>query len=385
MSRISKKISVLDSIDPSGSILVLNLYDPQVNTFKAMLHYVEEKGLPFFIVANKCDKVDEGQIDKALSLFKGYPVVVASMLEGTGVGLVKKEIAARFEPDHRVVVLGIFNSGKSSLIRRLTNNHDIFVSDLPGSTLSFLEYNYGRSMKLIDSVGQIIDVNKPMMVSVDLEGCETVEEKLRKVMLEDAYGIMNSVETAMPGLVEVVEVIKSAVENGGKVVVTGAGASALVGMEFGGQGFETGLPVYCYTNNLADANPVSFAKGLGESEGGLSRYVAGLLNEGDVVVAISASGGTGFVYDVLSKGGERGATTVAITENPDTPLGRFADYIIKSNAKPEGPSSSKIQAAHLAIVHALAVTLASERGVDAEGSIQLMLPEFIPTKKMGIK
>ena len=52
---------------------------------------------------------------------------------------------------------------------------------------------------------------------------------------------------------------------------------------------------------------------------------------------------------------------------------------------PEGPSSSKIQAVHPAIVHALAVTLASERGVDVEDSIKFMLPEFIPTKKMGIK
>ena len=385
MSRISKKISVLDSVNPSASILVLNLYDPQVNTFRAMLHYVDEKGLPFFIVANKCDKVGKDDILKALSYFEGYPYVVASMLDGTGVGLIKKEIRERFEPGSRIVVLGIFNSGKSSLIRCLTNNHDIFVSDLPGSTLSFLEYNYGRSMKLIDSVGQIIDVNKPLMVSVDLEGCLSVEEKVRRVMLEDAYGIMNSVETAVPGLVDVVEVVKSAVERRGKVVVTGAGASALVGMELGGQGFETGLPVYCLTNNLADAHPVAFAKGLGENEGGLSRYIAGIVDEGDVAVAISASGGTGFVYDFLEKAKARGAITVAITENPDTPLGRYADHIVKSNAKPEGPSSSKIQAAHLAIVHALAVTLASERGVDAEGSIQFMLPEFIPTKKMGIK
>ena len=385
MSRVAKKISILDSIDPSASILMLNLFDPQINTFKAMLHYVEEKGLPFFIVANKYDRVKKEEILKTLSYFDGYQVIVSSMLDGTGMGLIKKEIKERFEPGSRIVVLGIFNSGKSSLIKRLTNNHEIYVSDLPGSTLSFLEYNYGRSMKLIDSVGQIIDVNKPLMVSVDLEGCTTFEEKVRRVMLEDAYGIINSVESAVPGLVKVVEVIKSAVERGGKVVVTGAGASALVGMEFAGQGFETGIPVYCYTNNLANANPVSFAKGLGENEGGLSRYIGGLVNKGDVIVAISASGGTGFVYDVLARGRERGATTVAITENPDTPLGRYADFIVKSNAKPEGPSSSKIQAAHLAIVHALAVTLASERGVDAEGSIQFMLPEFIPTKKMGIK
>ena len=385
MSGLSKKNSVQDSIDPYASILVLNLFDPQVKTFMAMLHYVEEKTIPFFIVANQCDKVTKGETDEALSSFRGYPVIVASMLDGTGIDSIKREIGERFEPSSRIVVLGTLNSGKSSLIKRLTSDDDVFAVDFPSKTLSFLEYNYGRSMKLIERTGQIIDANKPSMVSVDLEGCETTEEKLRKVMLEDAHGIMNSVETAIPGLVQIVEVIRTAVEKGGKIIVTGAGASALVGMELAGQGYETGLPVYCYTNNLADANAVSFAKGLGESEGGLSRYIAGIINEGDVVVAISASGGTGFVYDVLARGREGGATTIAITENPDAPLGRNADYVVNSNAKPEGPSSTKVQAAHLAIVHALAVTLASERGVDAERAIQFMLPEFIPSKKMGIK
>jgi hypothetical protein len=59
--------------------------------------------------------------------------------------------------------------------------------------------------------------------------------------------------------------------------------------------------------------------------------------------------------------------------------------VIKSNAKPEGPSSSKVQAAHLAIGHALLVALADERGLSADQSIELMLPEVVPTKKMGIK
>jgi D-arabinose 5-phosphate isomerase GutQ len=80
-----------------------------------------------------------------------------------------------------------------------------------------------------------------------------------------------------------------------------------------------------------------------------------------------------------------GAATIAITENVDTPLGHAAEVVVKSNAKPEGPSSSKIQAAHLAIVHALMLTLADERGVTAEASIGFMLPEPVKTKKMGIK
>jgi D-arabinose 5-phosphate isomerase GutQ len=109
------------------------------------------------------------------------------------------------------------------------------------------------------------------------------------------------------------------------------------------------------------------------------------VNEGDVMIGVSASGGTGFVYDALERAQEKGAVTVAITENIDTPLGQAADYVIKSNAKPEGPSSSKIQAAHLAIGHALLLTLADERGVTADQSVNYMLPERVPTKKMGIK
>jgi glucosamine 6-phosphate synthetase-like amidotransferase/phosphosugar isomerase protein len=167
--------------------------------------------------------------------------------------------------------------------------------------------------------------------------------------------------------------------------VTGAGASALVAMEMAGQGTETGVPILAFTNNLGDMQPVSFAKGTGEEEAGLSRYTALAISAGDVVIGISASGGTGFVYQTLQRAREKGATTVAITENVDTPLGHAADYVIKSNAKPEGPSSSKVQAAHLAIGHALLVTLADERGVSADRSIEFMLPEVVPTKKMGIK
>jgi len=66
-------------------------------------------------------------------------------------------------------------------------------------------------------------------------------------------------------------------------------------------------------------------------------------------------------------------------------LGEAADIVIKSDAKPEGPSSSKVQIAHLAIGHALILTLADIRGIDAEKSINFMLSSRIRNKRMGIK
>ncbi len=381
--RVLKKISTpFRAFNPQGAILMVNMVDPQTSTMRVFLEAIEEAEIPFFAVANKIDIARQGEVKKTQEAL-GIKLIPASMLTGQGMEAIKRSIGETFSPGDRIAILGVFNSGKTSLIANLTGL-DLEIGNLPGTTLEFVPYEY-EGYILIDTVGQIIDINKPLMVSIDLSGCETRGEKIARVLRQDAEAILATLELAVPGIEEVVGVIKEQVERGRKVVVTGAGASALVAMEMGGQGLETGLPIMVFTNNLSEGQPVSFAKGTAEEEMGLAKYITLALNEGDVMIGISASGGTGFVYDALERAREKGAITVAITENVDTPLGQAADYIIKSNAKPEGPSSSKIQVAHLAIVHALLLTLADERGITADESIKFMLPEVVPTKKMGIK
>ena len=381
--RVLKKISTpFESFDPQGAILMVNMVDPQVSTMRVFLEAVEEVGIPVLGVANKTDLVDgagragvEGEL--------GLELIPASMSTLEGMEEIRTRLADTFALKDRIAVLGVFNSGKTSLIANLTGL-DLATGNLPGTTLEFTAYPYGDYV-LIDTVGQIIDVAKPMMVSVDLSGCESTGERIARVLRQDAEGILATLEVAVPAMETVVGVLRDCIEAGNKIVVTGAGASALVAMEMAGQGIETGVPIMVFTNNLGDMQPVSFAKGTGEEEAGLSRYISLAINDGDVVIGISASGGTGFVYHALERARARGVITVAITENVDTPLGHAADYVTKSNAKPEGPSSSKVQAAHLAIGHALLLTLADERGVSADRSIELMMPEVVPTKKMGIK
>lgn len=381
--RVLKKISTpFQAFDPQGAILLVNMVDPQVNTMKVFLEAVKEVGIPHFGIANKMDLADgisRARVEEEL----GLRLIPASMVTMEGMEEITKRLAETFAPRDRIAVLGVFNSGKTSLISSLTGL-DLAVGNLPGTTLEFTAYEYDQYV-LIDTVGQVIDVSKPMMVSVDLSACESTGEKLARVLRQDAEGILATLEVAVPTMEDVVGILRECVEAGNKIIVTGAGASALVAMEMAGQGLETGLPVMAFTNNLSDMQPVSFAKGTGEEEMGLSRYISLAINEGDVVIGISASGGTGFVYDALERARSRGATAVAITENVDTPLGQAADHVIKSNAKPEGPSSSKIQSAHLAVGHALLLTLADERGVTADRCLQFMLPEVVPTKKMGIK
>ena len=255
---------------------------------------------------------------------------------------------------------------------------------MPGTTLEFTKHKWGKHT-LIDTVGQLIDVSKPMMISVDLSDCKTLNDKVERILRQDAEGILATLETVVPAIKKGIRILKKQVKTGHKIIVTGAGASALIAMEMAGQGMETGLPILVITNNLAEAQPVSFSKGVCEEESALARYINFMVNPGDVVIGISASGGTGFVYDALKKAKKKKAITIAITENSDTPIGKAANLIIKSNAKPEGPSSSKIQVAHLAIGHALIIALADEQGITADDSISYMLPEKVLTKKMGIK
>jgi D-arabinose 5-phosphate isomerase GutQ len=353
---------------------------------KVFLEAIKAAKLPFFAVANKMDMIPKKakktklrEVEKEL----GFKLVPAAIISSIGLKDIINQINKQFKKGKRIAILGVFNSGKTSLISRLTNL-DLKISDLPGTTLEFTEYRW-RGFTLIDTVGQVIDINKPLMVSIDFSGCKTLSEKIRRALKQDAEGILATLEIAVPQIERVVKIIKKQIKSGHKIITTGAGGSALVALEIAGQGLETGLPIVVVTNNLSQAQPISFAKGVCEEEAGLSRYINFIVNKGDIVIGISASGGTGFVYEALRQAQNKKAITIAITENPDTPLGKNADFIIKSNAKPEGPSSSKIQVAHLAIGHALILSLADERRINADNSISYMLPEKVATKKMGIK
>ena len=367
-----------------SALLLVNAIDPQLNTIVYFMEALED--IPHYVVLNKVDAVSVTRAQEIIDSIGGMSNLTtmgyleASVVKGRGLGGVRKAISSL--PQGDVAVLGIFNAGKTSLINSLTGEHNK-VDDIPGTTLEVTSHKY-EAWNLLDTIGDVWDTNVPLMFSIDLRGCDNPTAKVRKVLQDEVDGLQNTIEGAVPSIVEAVKEIIPRIEDGGKIVVCGAGASALVAMEIAGQGQETGIPIIPITNNLAQAQPISFAKGIAEDEGSLARYAHMLITDKDIAIGISASGGTGFVHEFLRLSQGK-ALTIAITENSDTPLGKYADIIIKSEAKPEGPSSSRIQLAHLAIGHALMITLADERNLNAEDCIRYMLPDPVRNKKMGIK
>ncbi len=91
-----------------------------------------------------------------------------------------------------------------------------------------------------------------------------------------------------------------------KVLVMGAGRSGLVGRAFAMRLLHMGFNSYV----------------LGET-------IVPSVNKGDVVIAISGSGRTKIIVTAAETAKQVGATVVAITTYPDSPLGQLADIVVK--------------------------------------------------------
>ena len=382
--RVLKKISTpFTDSNSERAIIVVNAIDTQLHTVKSYIQACDDVEIPFVVFVNKIDKRDKRHTKEWFKKELGINELIwGSIKDKKGIDNIRKYLDLWC--GKRVIILGVFNSGKTSLINELCDTN-YKIDDIPGTTLSFTETKLDDGTVVIDSVGQLIDIHKPMMVSIDFDDCSDEYDKVQKVFSEEITGIIKTKEINVVPIVVAVNIIKKQVKNGNKIIATGAGASALVAKEIAGQGTECGIPIMVFTNDGLEIQPITFSKGLGEEEGGISKYIANAINPGDVVIGVSASGGTGFVFDVLKRGKEIGAITIAITENSDTRMGKYADHILKSDAKPEGPSSSKIQTAHLVIGHALMLVLADEMGLTADESVGYMLPDRLDNKKMGIK
>ena len=161
----------------------------------------------------------------------------------------------------------------------------------------------------------------------------------------EAEAIQNLVERIDESFESCVEAILRA---GGRVVVTGIGKSALVGQKIVATLNSTGTPALFM--HAADA-----------IHGDL-----GMIQGGDVVIAISKSGNTPEVKVLLPLLKRAGITLIAMVSNPDSYLARNADCILHAHAPHEAdpldlvPTTSTTVS--MALGDALAICLLEARG-----------------------
>lgn len=123
---------------------------------------------PRVILMNKSDMADPVQTKRWIALYRaqGTPALAVDCRSGKGlngfVPLVRGVLSdriARWEAKGmagrqiRVMIVGIPNVGKSSLINRLSRNGKAGVEDRPGVTRSSQWYTIGKGLELLDTPG----------------------------------------------------------------------------------------------------------------------------------------------------------------------------------------------------------------------------------------
>lgn len=147
------------------------------------------------------------------------------------------------------------------------------------------------------------------------------------------------------------EAVKLIIGRSGRVLVSGIGKSGHVARKIASTMASTGTPAY-------------FVHPAEASHGDL-----GMIESGDIVIAISHSGESTELREILPAIKRRGAKLIAITGRPDSTLGREADVnldaAVAQEACPHNLAPTASTTAALALGDALAVALLDARGFSA--------------------
>jgi arabinose-5-phosphate isomerase len=174
-------------------------------------------------------------------------------------------------------------------------------------------------------------------------------ERARRVLQIEAEAIEQLVERINEAFVRAVELILACE---GKVVVTGVGKSGIIGQKIASTLASTGTPAFFL-------HPTEGIHG-----------DLGMLEKKDIIVAISNSGETDELSQILPLIKRYGNTLIVLTGKTTSTLARAGDVVldvsVQEEACPLGLAPTASTTVTLAMGDALAVALLEKRGFDKE-------------------
>ena len=185
----------------------------------------------------------------------------------------------------------------------------------------------------------------------DIAPTDDLSQVVGKVAFADARAVEETADQLeIPTLSAVVDAVASA----GRVDVYGVGASAFVAADL--------------QQKLHRIGRVSFAW----SDTHIMLTSAAVLSEGDVAFGISHTGATADTVEALRVARERGATTVALTNFPRSPISEVADHVLTTAAREttfrSGAMASRI--AQLTVIDCLFIGVAQKHLDSARNALE---------------
>jgi N-acetylmuramic acid 6-phosphate etherase len=163
-------------------------------------------------------------------------------------------------------------------------------------------------------------------------------EIVRLINDEDAQ-VALAVHQELPQIARAVDVIVERLRRGGRLFYFGAGTSGRLGVLDASEVPPTfSAPPDLVQGFIAGAD-VALRRSVEAAEddlgAGAQTVCEAGVGERDVVVGITASGGAPWVLGAVAEAQRRGAATVGLTCNPDSPLARQAEVVIAPLVGPE--------------------------------------------------
>lgn len=190
------------------------------------------------------------------------------------------------------------------------------------------------------------------MSSDPADPAEACLARARAVFLAEITSLQQVADRLDGNFVEAVRILKDTVARPGKIIVVGVGKSENVASKI----------VATFNSTAAPAVLLS-------SQNALHGDI-GVVTKGDVVIALSYSGETSELLNILPYLKRRADKVIAMTGRPDSTLGAGSDLVldvgVQSEACPLALAPTSSTTSMLAMGDALAMVLIGERGFTAE-------------------
>jgi N-acetylmuramic acid 6-phosphate etherase len=193
-------------------------------------------------------------------------------------------------------------------------------------------------------------------------------EIARLINAEDAT-VAPAVTRALPQIARAIDLVTAALRHGGRLIYVGAGTSgriaALDAVEcpptFNTDPRSVQFIVAGGPKALASASEISED----DSQQGREEMSRRKPTKKDVVLGIASSGRTPFTVAAIERARQRGAHTIALTCNPNSPLERAAHFAIVTEVGPEvlaGSSRMKAGTAHKMVLNIISTAAMTRLG-----------------------
>lgn len=164
-------------------------------------------------------------------------------------------------------------------------------------------------------------------------------DEMLKVINHEDQKVALAVEAIVPEIAQAVDIIAVAFKQGGRLVYCGAGTSGRLGILDASECPPTfGTPPEQVTGLIAGGHR-AILQAVENAEDsqvmGINDLKAINFSSRDVLVGIAASGRTPYVVAALHYARESGATTVALTCNPDSEMAKMVDIALTPVVGPE--------------------------------------------------